>query len=523
MSDATITFAVLIAIVALFIWGRFPVELVAVASALVLVATGVLTIDQGLAGFGDQVVIFIAALFVVSEGLDSSGVTAWAGQLLIDRAGSSRNRLVVLMMIMVAVLTAFVTVNAPVAALLPVVIVIAVRLGIPASKLLIPLCFGSHAGSQLALTGSNVNLLVSNALLDATGSPFGFFEFALVGVPLTIGTIAVVTLLGDRLLPVRTPRTVSQDLSDHARTLAQSYGLPSDPATRGPIGRYEGLIEIVIAPRSPFLGEHVVKGMRTEDGHLVVGAIQRGGRDIGDREVELQVGDALVLSGPWDALDARADDPGFLVVHRPDAVRRQAVPLGPKAFEAVAVLIGMIVLLVTGIVPPAVAGLLAAGALIVLRVVGMEQAYRSITWTTVVLVAGMLPLSTAMIESGAADQVAETLIAVVGGMGPTGLLIGLFIVTAVFGQLISNTATALIMIPIGIAAAGELGIDPRPVLMSLSVAAAAALMTPVATPVNLIAMGAAGYTFGDYWRLGLATMAVFFVVAVFVVPVFWPF
>ena len=128
-----------------------------------------------------------------------------------------------------------------------------------------------------------------------------------------------------------------------------------------------------------------------------------------------------------------------------------------------------------------------------------------------------------MIESGAADQVAETLIAVVGGMGPTGLLIGLFIVTAVFGQLISNTATALIMIPIGIAAAGEFGIDPRPVLMSLSVAAAAALMPPVATPVNLIAMGAAGYKFGDYWRLGLVTMAVFFVVAVFLVPLFWPF
>jgi di/tricarboxylate transporter len=183
----------------------------------------------------------------------------------------------------------------------------------------------------------------------------------------------------------------------------------------------------------------------------------------------------------------------------------------------------MIVLLVSGIVPPAVAGLLAAGALIVLRVVGMEQAYRSITWTTVVLVAGMLPLSTAMIESGAADQIADSLIGVVGGMGPTGLLIGLFLVTAIFGQLISNTATALIMIPIGISAAGELGVDPRPVLMSLSVAAAAALLTPVATPVNLIAMGAAGYKFGDYWRLGLATMVVFFVVAIFLVPLFWPF
>ena len=103
------------------------------------------------------------------------------------------------------------------------------------------------------------------------------------------------------------------------------------------------------------------------------------------------------------------------------------------------------------------------------------------------------------------------------------LLAGLFVVAAVFGQLISNTATALIMIPIGVSAANELGVDVRPVLMTLSVACAAALLTPIATPVNLIAMGAAGYRFGDYWKLGIVVMTVFFVVAVFLVPVFWPF
>jgi len=262
--------------------------------------------------------------------------------------------------------------------------------------------------------------------------------------------------------------------------------------------------------------------MTTERGDLVVAAVRRRGQDVGDREIELEAGDALLLRGPWEALDARADDPGLLVVDRPEMVRRQAVPFGPRAWESIAVLVGMVVLLVTGLVPPAVAGLLAAGTLIVLRVVSIEAAYRSITWTTVVLVAGMLPLSTAMFESGAADLIAERLVDVVGGLGPTGLLIGLFVVTAVFGQLISNTATALIMIPIAVSATNELGVDPRPVLISLSVAASAALLTPVATPVNLIAMGAAGYRFGDYWRLGLAVMVVFFVVAVFVVPLIWP-
>jgi di/tricarboxylate transporter len=343
-------------------------------------------------------------------------------------------------------------------------------------------------------------------------------------VPLLLGTIVVVALFSDRLLPVRRPRTISTDLSQHARTLISQYRLT--PGTAGQsiaFNREIGLAEVVIPPRSPFIGERVFRGMVTEQGDLVVAAIHRSNEDVGEGEVELAVGDVLLLQGQWEALDARADDPGLLVVDDPRLVRRQAIAFGLRAWEAVLVLVGMVVLLVTGIVPPAVAGLLAAGVLIILRVVSMEHAYRSITWTTVVMVAAMLPLSTALFESGAADLVAEGLIGVVGGLGPYGLLAGLFVVTATFGQLISNTATALIMIPIGVAAAGELGVDIRPVLMSTSVAAAAALLTPVATPVNLIAMEAGGYRFGDYWKLGLVVMAVFFAVAVFIVPVFWPF
>ena len=263
--------------------------------------------------------------------------------------------------------------------------------------------------------------------------------------------------------------------------------------------------------------------MTTATGDLVVAAIHRQGDEVGEKSTNLAAGDVLLLQGTWQALETKASDPGVLVVDHPELVRRQAVPLGLRAFEALAVLAGMVVLLVTGVVPPAVAGLLAAGALIILRVVTIERAYRSITWTTVVLVAAMLPLSTAMFESGAADLVAERLIDVVGGLGPYGLLAGLFVVTAIFGQLISNTATALIMIPIGVSAAGELGVDVRPVLMSIGVAASAALLTPVATPVNLIAMGAAGYRFGDYWKLGIVVMAVFFAVSVLLVPVFWQF
>jgi di/tricarboxylate transporter len=523
VSEIGITFAVIGVIVVLFIWGRLPVEVVAIGAALALWATGILTLEQSLAGFGDPTVLFIAALFVVSESLDSTGVTAWAGQVLIDRAGASRTRLLLLTMLIVAALTAIITVNAAVAALLPVVVVAATRLGAPASKLLIPLVFGAHAGSQLALTGSNVNLLVANAAADYGDEAFTFFEFGLVGLPLLVGTVAVVALLGERILPIRTPRKISADLSRHARTLVRQYGLGEGSIAESiAFNREIGLAEVVIPPRSPFLGERVFRGMLTESGDLVVAAIQRRGEDIGEREVALAVGDTLLLQGPWSALDAKAEDPGVLVVDQPELVRRQAVPLGLRAWEALLVLVGMVVLLVTGFVPPAVAGLLAAGLVVVLGVVSMDRAYRAINWTTVILVGALLPLSTAMFQTGAAELVGSALIDVVGGMGPYGLLAGLFVVTAVFGQLISNTATALIMIPIGVAAATELGVDVRPVLMCISVAAAAALLTPVATPVNLIAMGAAGYRFGDYWKLGMLVMVVFFGVAVLLVPVFWP-
>ena len=183
----------------------------------------------------------------------------------------------------------------------------------------------------------------------------------------------------------------------------------------------------------------------------------------------------------------------------------------------------MVIALATGVVPSVVAGLLAAGAMVLLRVVSVDGAYRAINWTTVVLVAGMIPLSTAMTQTGAADQVADALVGAVRNAGPYALLAGLFVITAALGQLISNMATALIVIPIAVAAAAELGVSPQPVLMSVTVAAAASFLTPVATPVNMMVMGPGGYRFGDYWKLGLPLLLLFFVVAVVLVPVFWPF
>lgn len=600
LQPAVLSLVVLGVVVVLFVWNRLPVEVVAVGSALALLALGVIDLDGAVAGFGDPTVILVASLFVVSEGLDATGVTTWVGQRLVAGAGESRRRLLVLVMLLVAAVTALINLNGAVAALLPMLLVVAVRRGIAPSKLLMPLAFAGSAGSLLLLTGSPVNVIISEAAADAGVGAFRFAEFAIAGVPLVLGTVLLVVLFGDRLLPDRTGASVPRDLSALADTLAGQYALATvahlhvrptsalvghprgawdradhpgvtvvtvtsagQPVSDGPleagdrltvvgdgdalrrfgdtndlelqavhrrgevaqalINREGGVAEVVVPPRSRLVGEPVRPGRVVPGGPLVVLAVQRQGRDRGAADTDLRAGDVLLVEGPWAALDALADDADVLLVDSPELVRRQGVPLGPRSARAIGVLLVMVVLLATGVVPAVVATLLAAGAMIVLRVLTVQQAYRRISWTTVLLVAGIIPLSTAIRTSGAGELVARLIVGAVGDSGPLVLLVALFLLTVVFGQLISNTATALIVIPIAVSAAAQLDVSAKPVLMCVCIASAASFLTPVATPANMMVMGPAGYRFGDYWRLGLPMVGLFFVVAVGLVPLVWPF
>lgn len=518
MNPIAITLTVLGVAVVLFIWNRLPVGVVAIGVALSLALTGVITNDQALAGFGDPVIIYIAALFVVSEGLDATGLTAYAGRRLTERAGANPTTVVVLVMLLVAVLTALISVNGAVAALVPMVVVLAMRTRLPSSQLMMPLAFGAHAGSLLALTGSPVNVLVSELAVGAGGRPFRFFEFALVGVPLLLGTVLICVVLGPRLLPRRTPLSAPRDLSHHARTLAEQYSLP---ATDTLFDRRSGLVEVVVPPRSAIVGERVFSGMVTDSDQLIV-AIQRSGEDI-DGAVALAPGDVLLLQGTWEALDGNPADPDVVVVDAPQTVRRQAAPMGPRAKVALGVLVGMVVLLAANLVPPAIAALLAASVMMATRVLTLQQAHRSISISTLVLVGGMIPLSTAIQSSGAADAIAARLIDILGGASPYLLLLGVVLVVVVLGQLISNMATVLIVAPIAIAIAAETGVSPTPLLMAVAVAGAASFLTPVATPANTMVLGPGDYRFGDYWKLGLPLLVLFVLIATFGVPLFWPF
>ncbi|QOC27115.1 SLC13 family permease [Microbacterium hominis] len=531
MDPAAWTFLILALAVVAFVSGRVPLALVSLGVALALWATGVLTLGAAFAGFGDPTVLFIASLFVVSEALDATGVTAWLGQQVVTRAGRGRGRLTAIIGLLAAVLTAFISINGAVAALLPVVVVVAVRAGIVPSKLLIPLAFAASAGSLLTLTGTPVNIVVSEAAAAAGGREFGFFEFALAGIPLVLLTVAVVALGGGRLLPERTAERlgeVAPDPREHAQALRASYDVDLDTGLL--FSAREGVAEVLVAPRSRLIGRTVSAGMTTRGEDLVILAVRRGddegpnasrGTGVAGALV-LQAGDALLVQGPWAALTRYAQSPDVIAVTPPQDLQR-AVPLGRGAKRAIGVLGAMVVLLATGLVPAVVAGLLAAGALVLLRVLTVPQTYRAISWTTVILIAGMIPLSSAFITTGAADIVADAVLGVIGSGSPQLALLVLCVLTMVLGQFISNVATVLVVLPIAVAIAQTLGASVQPFMMALTVAGAAAFLTPVATPANLMVMQPGGYRFGDYGKLGLPLMAVYLLVAVVYVPLVWPF
>ncbi|MFE6736306.1 SLC13 family permease [Microbacterium sp. NPDC057650] len=518
MDPILVTVLTLIVAVVLFITNLVPPPVTAVLVTLTLFLTGTLTFEQSVAGFGDPIIIYLACLFIVSESLDATSVTAWAGQVLVRRIGDDRVKVLGALMLLCAAFTALISVDGAVAALVPVAVMLSTRIAQPPSKVMIPLAFAAHSASMLTLLGSPINVIVSEMAESAGARPFGFFEFGLVGLPLVAGTIAIVLTFGQRLLPERVPENAPKDLSRYAERVADDYAVPSAETA---LSYEEGVAEAIITPHSTLIGETVFPGMQTDQGRLTVVGVTRDGRSL--PSASLRPGDAVLLRGSWDVLDTRSSLPGIAVVEMPEQIRRQSVVLGARSYAAVGVLAAMCALLATGVFPPSIVVLIAAAVLVASRVLTVGQAQRSVQLTTLVVVAGMIPLSTAIQTSGTADLIANWLVSAFGGGSPQLLLLGIVLVVVVLGQFLSNLATVLIVAPIALSVAESAQISPLPLLMGIAVAAAAAFTTPIANTANLMIQGPGNYRFGDYWRIGLPMVVFFVAVATLLVPVIWAF
>jgi di/tricarboxylate transporter len=627
-----ITFAILAITILLFVWGRLKPDIVALLSVLALLAAGILTVGQALAGFSNSTVIMIAALFVVGEGLSRTGVTAWISGQLLHIAGSSQTRLLVVMMIGTALLSAFMSNTGTVAALLPAVVAAAWSIRSVPSKLLIPLAFAANIGGLLTLTGTPPNIVVADTLSEAGLRPFGFFEYSLIGLPLLVVGIAYMVFVGERLLPSNTSGERPPDLATSLGEWADAYALEGDlfrlrvrrgsplagktlaetrlrkahgisvlgvdrgniqqrisdpifrqqpiadrlqdlqqmeaPPVPGPntklhendvllvkaeqeavnqaMQRFKlavqpagdaperslvgtllnievGLAEVLVTPRSEYIGQTLETGQFAQKYDVQVLSIKHDRAPASLQSARLAFGDSLLVRGTWHAISRlKREQRNFVVVGSPEAMATQVPELGIHGFIAVVALAGMVVLMVTGWTSTVVATILAALVMILSGCLSPSEAYRSISLGTVILVAAMLPMSTALEITGGAEFLANGLVETLGQLHPLVLMAGVFLLTTGFSQVISNTATVVLMAPIVLQAAQDLQVSPHSMLMMVAVAASSAFLTPIASPVNTLVYNPGGYNFGHFMKVGLPLLILFLAISLLLVPIIWP-
>lgn len=311
------------------------------------------------------------------------------------------------------------------------------------------------------------------------------------------------------------------------KRFASDYGLRKMKDVK--IDFYDlGLTEIVVMPTSNFAGLRIGEAnLRKRFGINVLG-VKRGDEYITDNLIaaKLHVGDMLLVQGEWTNLAHLATDTSnWVVIDQPEKTADKVL-LDYKAPVAAAIMLLMIVMMVFDFIPVApVTAVIIAGLLTVFAGCfrNVEAAYKTINWESIVLIAAMMPMSTALEKTGASALVSQGLVESLGSMGPTALLAGIYFTTSLMTMFISNTATAVLMAPIALVAARQVGVSPYSFLFAVTLGASMCFASPFSTPPNALVMKAGGYTFMDYVKVGLPLQIIIGVVMTFVLPLLFPY
>jgi len=429
MGTAEQTLIVLAVMAVLFVTEIIPLAITSLGGAITLGLMGIITPKVVFSGLSDSTVVLFAGMFVVGAALFYTGLAQKIGETVVSHAGTSENGLMLAIMLVTATMSAFLSNTGTTAALLPVVVGICAVAKIPASRQLMPLAFAAGIGGIITMVGTPPNIIVSGTLSKFGIEPFGFFEFAWIGIPLTVATIVFMMLVGKHLLP----KHEITDAGDVEQEVA-AEDISNDPKKQ----LYSGLI--------------------------LLGVII-----------------AMILGDPLKT---------YFGINLP--------------LSMVAV-IGAMLCVLTGCL-------------------NEKQAYTSIDWVTIFLFAGMMPVATALDQSGAGKMIADAVIGVMGSdPSPYFATAVLFALSCIMTQFMSNTASCALLAPIGISIAQGMGADPHAVLMAIGVAASCALGTPVGTPPNTLVLGPGQYKFTDYVKAGVPLILVCFVVSLIIIPMVWPF
>ena len=585
--DAILVLAILVGAVVLFVTEKYPIDFVALLVLGSLLLLGLITPEQGISGFSNPATVTVAAMFVLSAGLQKTGATAVIGRLMV-RFGRSYFSALVVIMGTITVLSAFINNTAAVAVFIPLVMVVANRRKIAASRLLIPLSYASQFGGVCTLIGTSTNLLVSAISEQAGYGAFTMFEFARMGLILFVAGVTFFLVFGKWLLPER-----------KAQELAVTFQL----------GEY--ITELRVGDRSPLIGKSVLESRLGQDHDVTVlrllhvkkavwaplrQAIDKGdvllvrGRlddlmelrdSVGlELNVEFKLRDATLQSedlrlvqaliAPGSQLMGRTlKDLDFrnrykalvLAVQRRgeaiqeklntvelglgDALLIQAheaqihtlrndenfimldelpgEPLRHKAPLVLGILASVVGLAAFNVMPILVSSLLGCLAMVLTRCLRLDEAYSAINWQVIILLAGILPLGIAMQESGAAGAIAERAVGAVGHLGPVAVLAVIYLMTSIMTDTMSNNAAAVLLAPIAISTAQTIGIDPRPLLMAITFAASTGFSTPVGYQTNTMIYNPGGYKYTDFLRTGVPLSIIFWILSVIFIPRIWSF
>lgn len=614
-TDLMITLVIIFIMTLLFVTNILRADLVSLLTLLALVLTGVITVNEALAGFSNSVVIMIAGLFVVGAGIFKTGLAQMAGNLLLRWANNSERKLFFLLMLIVAVLSAFLSNTGTVAILLPVVVSLALGMKQSPAKFLIPLAYMTSLGALLTLIATPPNLIVSQALIDSGYEGLSFFQITPIGIVSVLTGMIYLYLVRNILLPsggkgkqanqeaaisplelarqyqlqvnihrVQVPEhssLVNQRLADvklpanyqlyvlqiegkarEGRTIlpityqemagpasvikandilylqgtkeqvdkfVQDYDLnwsPSEGQAEQLVSKQLGLAEVLLTPSSSLLNKTIADvGFREKYNLNIVGINRSGELILSNMSTKrLRFGDALLVQGSWEEIERLSRETrDVVVVGQPKEMASIAAASG-KAPIAGAIMIFMLLLMTFEIVSSVTAVLVAAVLMVLTGCLrSVEDAYDGIRWESVILIGAMLPLGTALEKTGGMQLIADGIVNLLGGYGPFGILIGIYLVTMIIGQFISNTATAVLVAPIAITAAVNYGVSPYPFMIAVAASASMSFATPISTPTNAMVMTAGGYKFSDFLKIGIPMQLLMFVVLVIAIPIFFPF
>ncbi|MDQ0254749.1 di/tricarboxylate transporter [Evansella vedderi] len=613
ITDMQLVFLILIITTICFLVPRFRADLVATIALLSLLLTGLITVPEAFAGFSNSVVIMVAALFIVGEGVFQSGLAQKAGDLLVKTTKNSEWKLTIFMLILVAILSGFISNTGTVAILLPVVVSLCRQMQLHPGMLLIPLAFASSMGGALTLIGTAPNLIASQSLQDASYGALNFFSFTPVGSIMLLAGILYLWFIGRRMLnkPIE-ERTGGTEEFDAAE-LVDQYGVTDYisvvkvPAGSKLIGRtikelrlattyeitllevikkdtgsrlrlngrgqtkritvvpsYEvevddifliygeesalsrlmeesGLVpekeeayqleeshlaEVILTPQSRLINQTIRKANFREKYGLTVLALKHQFSEArrSTPDEMLQYGDAILVHGKWKDINLLSSEKNDTVVLKSAAEDTDLANQTNKSLVAGIILLAMLTSMVFEWVPAVVSVVVTAVLMVLTDCVRQtDQAYQSINWQTVILIACMLPMATALENTGGVTFISEGLIGSLGMVGPLAVLAGLYAITSLFSQFISNTATAVLLFPVAILTAEQMGVSPNPMVMAVAFSSSMAFATPVATPPNAMVMAAGKYTFLDFVRVGIPLQLIIALIAVLLLPLFFPF